>query len=243
MAKRSLLFIVLGIAIGASLGFVPPPPPGPPNHIFFTILPSGKLYLAPNKRDIIHWKRDSGTGPVNINFTSGNPCNEPNGSNTCTVKVDSGYFDYNCTDNSGASICVDPGIEPGSGGDGILPRIFGPAIASASGFNINSQVAAFQIGCDAGGNIAVRDYLGNAAPAINPGATIQWTSPSMEFNISEISPANSCVGGPREGRVQWCNSAASTPRNQSSTVKYHVKVNGPNACQKNKEGTFSFTLK
>jgi hypothetical protein len=246
MTKRSLLFMVLGIAIGASMGFVPQPPPnpsGPPNHITFTILSTGKLYLAPNKRDIIHWKRDSGTGPVNITFTHGSPCDEPNGSSTCTVNTDQGYFLYDCTDNNGTSICVDPGIEPGSGGDGTTGPRRNIATNSVQGININSLVAALQIGCDSSGNVAVLDSFRNRAPAINAGSTIQWTSPSMQFKVSEIGPAKSCVGGTHEGPVQWCGTTATERGKQPSTVKYHVQVSGPNACQKSKEGTFSFTLK
>jgi hypothetical protein len=237
MAKRSLLFIVLGIAIGASLGFVPPPPSG--RHITFKILSTGKLYLLTEPNDVIKWKHESGH-PVHIRFTN-SPCNEANGSDTCSVISPSGLFNYTCTDNAGNIACTDPGIEPGGGGDGTM-RI-NPLAVSASGLNINSLVVALQIGCDSSGNLAVLDSTGKPAPAINSGALIQWTSPLTEFSVSQIYPEKSCVGGARQGPVQWCATATTAPGKRSSAVKYHVKVSGPHACQKNKEGTFSFTLK
>lgn len=235
MAKRSLLLFVLGIAIGASLGF------GgfyAPNQITLKILRTGKVYLEPQQNDVITWKRESG-GPVQISFPFGSPCSPSSPSGTCTV-TNKGIFDYTCKDSGGNVICTDPGIDPDPPCCG--PSTPPPATTSPS-LTTNSEVAPLQIGCDSSGNVSVLDSNSNPSPTINDGAIIQWTSPDRTFNISAISPTSSCVssslvaGDP----VQWCNSTSS-PTTHPFTVSYQVTVTG-NVCPKKNTGTFSFKLK
>jgi hypothetical protein len=235
MAKRSLLLIVLGIAIGASMGFA-----GfyTPNQITFKILPTGKIYLAPVVGDKITWMRESGS-PVQIffPFSPTKPCSEPNGSTTCTV-TSTGIFDYTCKDSAsgGKVICTDPGIDPDPGC--CAPHPAPPPPTPSPSLTTNSQIVSLQIGCDSSGKVSVLDSNSTPSPTINDGAIVQWTSPNKTFTISGISPASGCASSSLTGGVQWCTSTSSP----ATTVNYTVTVSGAGACT-TPTGTFSFKTK
>ena len=240
MTKRSLLLIVLGIAIGASMGFA-----GfyqcPPNSITFKVLRTGKVYLDPKAGDVITWKNESGA-PVKIFFAfpPTSPCNEGNGTAICTVKtpIPTGIFDYTCKDTG--IICTDPGIDPDPGGGGLGPSIaLGPSV---SGLTTSDQVVGLQVGCDTSGNVSVVDSnSASTPPKINDGAIIQWTSPDKTFSISGTSLASACASSSLVSgdAVQWCTSTSS-PTAHPLKVNYTATVS---ACTGKKSDTFSFSLK
>lgn len=238
MAKRSLLLIVLGIAIGASMGFA-----GfyqTTNNITFKILPTGKVYLAPKVGDVITWQLVSGA-PVKIFFPFKSPCSDSPGSTTCHVTSPKGIFDYTCKDTGGGGsvICTDPGIDPDPSccGPSGAPSGAGPSV---SGLATNSEVTALQIGCSSG-KVSVVDSNSASSPTINAGGIVQWTSPDQTFTVSGTSLATACASSSLTGDVQWCNSTSS-PTTHPLTVNYTVTVSGASACP-TPSGTFTFKLK
>jgi len=239
MTKRSLLLIVLGIAIGASMGFAGFYPPATPSNITFKVLRTGKVYLDPQAGDIITWKNESGTA-VKVSFPLASPCNEASPTATCTVKtpVPTGVFDYICKDSGGGVTCTDPGIDPDPGGGGLGPLTApGPSV---SGLTTSTQVVGLQVGCDSGGNVTVVDANSASPPTIKGGAIIQWTSPGQTFTIAGASlagAAGACASsslGSSGNAVQWCAS-----KSGPATVSYTATVL---ACTGTKTKTFTLSL-
>src|SRR5437868_11988972 len=75
---------------------------------------SSKINLAPKKNDVIKWV-DQANRAVTVKFLTDSPCHEikkpSDTTDTCTVDVAGGNFQYACT---GSSTCVDPGVGPRS---------------------------------------------------------------------------------------------------------------------------------
>ena len=117
-----LCIFVAGILFGYYL--IPHKPTPPPKHIntlAFNILPGG-VQAAPNTGDKVEWYRDGQhSEDVHIHFYGESPCAESGDGHTCTITAARGQFMYFCSDKADPSdptakiLCLDPGIDPGSG--------------------------------------------------------------------------------------------------------------------------------
>jgi hypothetical protein len=77
------------------------------SHIELFIDVGGKVLLHVQKGDVIRWTQ-GGAGSAGVRFPHGTPCSNADGSATCTVQADRGFYTYECAG------CQDPVIVVGS---------------------------------------------------------------------------------------------------------------------------------
>ena len=123
-----LLFcaFVAGLLIGYF--FIPrktTPPPPHTNTFAFNILPGG-VQAAPKAGDkVVWWHNGKVSDDLHIHFYGESPCREGGDGSTCTITDAKGQFLYFCSDKPDPSdptakiLCLDPGIDPNSGTDGL----------------------------------------------------------------------------------------------------------------------------
>jgi hypothetical protein len=129
MPSNRGLWLLLGLLAGVLIGYflIPHTPPAPPSHkntVALNILPAG-IQIAPNAGDKVEWRiQGKIADDVHIHFYGERPCREGEDGHTCTITEAKGQFLYFCSDKADPSdptakiLCLDPGIDPNSSGDG-----------------------------------------------------------------------------------------------------------------------------
>jgi hypothetical protein len=135
--SRSWWLLLLAFLVGILIGYYLHKPK--PNKAYFNILPGG-VQAAPNTGDKVEWLLEGKySDNVYIHFLGDSPCRESGDGHRCTIAdAAKGQFIYYCSDkadpnDSNAKIlCLDPGIDPNSGGDGTKLRLLNSKVVYAA---------------------------------------------------------------------------------------------------------------
>jgi hypothetical protein len=208
-----------------------------PNKAYFNILPGGVL-AAPNPEDRVEWLlAGKYSDNVYIHFLGDSPCKETSDGHICTIKEEAkgqGQFMYFCSDKKDPSdtsatiLCQDPGIEPGSGGDGklLLPArnvVYAAAQPPQSPEPVAPKAAA---------QIAPTNLI---VVCDNKTKTVQVLNTST--TPPNTAPPNVKVGG----LVQWNSTLSPTIKIDSSKCEGSIGGNPP-YCTVKEAGDISYTI-
>lgn len=214
--------LLLALLVGILIGYFLHKPK--PNKAYFDILPGGVL-AAPNAGDKVEWLlAGKYSNDVHIHFLGDSPCRETDHGYICTIKDEAkgqGQFMYFCSDNADPMhpnaqiLCQDPGIEPGSGGDGKLLLPFKNVVYAAQQPQSSAQVAPTAAAQVSPTNLSVVcDSKTKTVQVLNPstlppntdtpdvtvGGLVQWNStlsPIIKIDSSK------CEGSPG-GKPPYC---------------------------------------
>jgi hypothetical protein len=194
---------------------------------------TNKINLAPEKEDVIKWI-DQANRPVNVRFLTDAPCEEiknpADTTDTCTIKISSGNFQYAC---SGSSTCVDPGVDPRSN-TGLVAFAPGNGLVAppAEGGSVVATIS-----CpDPNGTPVVTWVPDPPGPSVNVDENIVWKAGSLNFTVSGFNDQNTPVQLCSQPTInqssghRTCTVVKDGNQTPPYRVTYTVTTSGTNAC-------------
>ena len=191
---------------------------------------SSKINLAPAKNDVIKWV-DQANRPVAVKFLTDSPCQEikkpSDTTDTCTVDVVGGNFQYVCT---GSSTCIDPGVDPRSN-SGLLASPGGPLPPSPAG-SVNASIS-----CpDPNAPPVVIWSPEPPGASVNVGQNIIWKAGSLHFTVTGFNYQNNPITLCSQSTIDQspghntCTVAQDGSHTPPYAVTYTVTTSGEKSC-------------
>ena len=191
---------------------------------------SSKINLAPKKGDVIKWV-DQANRPVTVKFLTDSPCQEikkpSDTTDTCTVDVAGGNFQYACT---GSSTCVDPGVDPRSN-SGLLASPGGPVAPSPAG-SVNASIS-----CpDPSAPPVITWSPDPPGASVNVGQNIVWKGGSLNFTVTGFNYQNKPISLCSQSTIDQspghhtCTVVKDSNQNPPYIVTYTVTTSGEKSC-------------
>jgi hypothetical protein len=229
--SKSWWLLLFAFLVGIFIGYYLHKPK--PNKAYFNILPGG-VQAAPNTGDKVEWLLDGKySDNVYIHFEGESPCRETGDGHRCTIAdAAKGQFMYYCSDKADPNdpnakiLCLDPGIDPNSGGDGTKLRL--PAnkvVYAAQAPKTSEPVAAPKATTIQPTNLTVV-CRNNTVQVLNPSTTPPNTN-----------TPNVKVGG----LVQWNSTLNPTIKIDSSKCDGAIGGNPP-SCTVKQAGDLTYTI-